>query len=70
MKKKTTRRAIVKVIGPVPFQDGVILYWKVRLVAPYLPFYLDSQMRFSSLSRADEFAKRWKRRKIVLAITM
>jgi hypothetical protein len=68
-KKTKTRTVTARVVGPIPTlatRDGFA--WKLRLAAPYLPFYLDSSQSYLSLERAEADAEKWRKRKITITI--
>lgn len=66
-KSKKTRTYTARMIGPIPDALGT---WKVRMKAPHLPFYLDSEMHFGLKADADEFAKRWSKRRVTFTVEM
>lgn len=67
--KTKTRRVLARVIGPIPAPGYRDVLWRVRLVAPYFPFFLDSSVRYQTLAKADEVAEKWRGRKIFITVT-
>lgn len=70
MKKPTkkTRTVKARVVGAIPDVLGNQCVWRVRMVAPFLPFYLDGQMRFSDKKRADAMAEKWRAKQVTITI--
>jgi hypothetical protein len=67
-KQSKVRKTTAKVIGAVPHSGASSVLWNVRLTAPYLPFYLDSVVSYETKERAEEEAKKWRKRTITLEI--
>lgn len=61
---KTKKRFVAKVIGAIPV-NGL---WRVRLKAPYVPFYLDSSDAFVTRRDAEAEAEKWRKRKVVIEV--
>jgi hypothetical protein len=68
--KKTTSKKVVKVHGVIldPGYAGSV-HWRVRLIAPHFPFFIDSGTYFQRKEDAEAMAARWRKRKIVITIT-
>ncbi len=64
--KKTTRLTFAGVVGAVPEAYGPNALWKVRLVAPFFPFFLDSRMKYLTKKEADGVADMWRKRKVTI----
>lgn len=63
MKKQTVSKVLV-----IPVSGELNLYWKVRLIAPRFPFYIDSQVGYVDKADADKQAEKWKGRKISVTV--
>jgi len=68
-KKPKSRTVTAKVIGAIPHVMYNGVGWKVRMAAPYLPFYLDSSTAFTEKATADAFAEKLKMKKVQITIT-
>lgn len=64
--KPKTRTVTARVVGAVPHDGYSGALWRVRLTAPFLPFYLDGKMNYPHKADADKEAEKWRRRKITI----
>lgn len=69
MAKTTTRTVTATVVGAIPHAGYNEVLWKVRLKAPYLPFYLDSSHCYRDVEKAKAEAEKWKGRKVVVTVS-
>jgi hypothetical protein len=62
-KKRATRTTKVNKVLVILHAEGGTVYWRVRMIAPYLPFRIDSGF-FMEKEAAERTAAKWRKREV------